>query len=131
MLDYFGGVIYWTGELEPMVQFYRDVLELPVHSIHPDFVAFELGGIRISVGAHSEVRGPAPDGVRVMINLGVEDIFATFEALRKHGVGFIRPPEREEWGGWVATFSDPDGNLLQLLQQPPTPGHQGDARGRV
>ena len=29
-----------------------------------------------------------------------------------------RAPEREEWGGWVATFADPDGNVLQLMQLP-------------
>jgi predicted enzyme related to lactoylglutathione lyase len=116
MPDYFGGVIYWTGNLEPMVEFYRDVLGLPVHSIHPDFAAFELGGIRISVGAHSQVAGPTREGVRVMVNLGVHDIFATYEALKSRGVDFVRPPEQEVWGGWIATFRDPDGNLLQLLQ---------------
>jgi predicted enzyme related to lactoylglutathione lyase len=119
MLDYFGGVIYWTGNLEPMVRFYRDVLELPVHSIHSDLVAFELGGIRISVGSHSEVAGASRDPVRVMVNLGVEDVFSTHKRLTARGVNFVRPPEREEWGGWIATFSDPDGNLLQLLQQAP------------
>jgi len=120
MLDSFGGVIYWTGNLTPMVKFYRDVLDLPIHSVHPDFAAFELGGIRISVGSHSEVRGPNSEGVRVMVNFGTEDIFASYEALKGRGVHFVRPPEREQWGGWVATFSDPDGNLLQLLQQAPS-----------
>jgi predicted enzyme related to lactoylglutathione lyase len=33
-------------------------------------------------------------------------------------VEFIRQPEREQWGGWIATFKDPDGNILQLLQLP-------------
>ena len=36
------------------------------------------------------------------------------------GVVFTRAPEREEWGGWVATFADPDGNVLQLMQLPVT-----------
>jgi catechol 2,3-dioxygenase-like lactoylglutathione lyase family enzyme len=31
------------------------------------------------------------------------------------GVVFERPPEREDWGGTVATFHDPDGNTLQLF----------------
>jgi predicted enzyme related to lactoylglutathione lyase len=119
VFSYFGGVIFWTGNLEPMIAFYRDVLQLPVHSIHPDFAAFELGGIRISVGLHSGVHGPNPDGVRVMVNLGVDDISSLHETLSRRGVQFIRTPEREVWGGWVATFRDPDGNLLQLLQQPP------------
>jgi predicted enzyme related to lactoylglutathione lyase len=33
-------------------------------------------------------------------------------------VDFTRAPAREEWGGWVATFADPDGNVLQLMQLP-------------
>ena len=51
-----------------------------------------------------------------MINLGVNDIHGEYDELRRRGVDFLRPPEREHWGGWVATFRDPDGNVLQLLQ---------------
>ena len=53
-----------------------------------------------------------------MVNLDVEDIHAAHERLSDAGVEFIRPPEREHWGGWVCTFADPDGNILQLLEQP-------------
>jgi predicted enzyme related to lactoylglutathione lyase len=116
VIEYFGGVIIWTDNLAPMVRFYRDVLELPVHSIHPDFAVFEVGGIRLSVGLHSQIHGPARDRLRLMVNLGVEDIHAAFRTLAGRGVEFSRPPEREHWGGWIATFVDPDGNLLQLLQ---------------
>ena len=38
--------------------------------------------------------------------------------MQANGVEFIRPPEQEHWGGWVATFKDPDGNILQMLQFP-------------
>ena len=55
-----------------------------------------------------------------MINLGVSDIQKVYEKLTSQGVNFIRPPEQEHWGGWVATFEDPDGNILQFLQQPNT-----------
>ena len=53
-----------------------------------------------------------------MPHLGVDDIHAEHARLAAEGVEFIRVPEREHWGGWVATFSDPDGNVLQLLQFP-------------
>jgi predicted enzyme related to lactoylglutathione lyase len=53
-----------------------------------------------------------------MINLGVDHIHAEHRRLADIGVNFVRPPERESWGGWVATFKDPDDNLLQLLQLP-------------
>jgi len=118
MIDSFGGVIFWTQNLETMVAFYRDTLGLPIHSVRPEFVAFQLGEVRVSVGRHSEVCGQTREPVRVMVNFGVDDIASACERLRAAGVEFVRAPEREHWGGWVASFCDPDGNTLQLLQQP-------------
>ena len=54
-----------------------------------------------------------------MINFDVKDIHTAHRTLVDRGVEFTRPPEQEHWGGWVATLLDPDGNMLQLLQQPP------------
>jgi predicted enzyme related to lactoylglutathione lyase len=53
-----------------------------------------------------------------MPHLGVTDIHAEHARLSAEGVEFIRQPEREHWGGWVATLKDPDGNVLQLLEFP-------------
>jgi predicted enzyme related to lactoylglutathione lyase len=53
-----------------------------------------------------------------MINLAVDDIQGMYAALCGKGVSFLKPPTQEYWGGWVATFFDPDGNILQLMQQP-------------
>ena len=68
------------------------------------------------VGRHGEVAGRSKDPFRFMPHLGVDDIHAEALRLTEAGVEFIRPPEQESWGGWVATFKDPDGNVLQLLQ---------------
>ena len=118
MIDGIAGVVIWTDNLASMTQFYRDTLGFPVHSERPYFVAFEWGAMRFSIGLHSEISGQALDPRRVMINLATSDIQALHARLTAAGVQFIRPPEREHWGGWVATFADPDGNTLQLLQQP-------------
>jgi uncharacterized glyoxalase superfamily protein PhnB len=53
-----------------------------------------------------------------MAHLGVDDIHRQYQQLQEAGVEFIRPPEQEHWGGWIATFKDPDGNILQMLQLP-------------
>ena len=112
------GVIIWTDDLERLAAFYRDTLELTPHSVRPNFVAFRWGDMRLSVGEHAEVDGPTREPHRVMVNLATSDIHAAHAKLTGRGVTFTRPPEQEHWGGWVATFQDPDGNTLQLLQQP-------------
>ena len=118
MIDGVAGVIIWTENIAGMAAFYRDTLGLPVHSERPHFVAFEWGEMRFSIGEHSEVHGRNAEPQRIMVNFGTSDIHALHERLTAAGVRFVRPPEREHWGGWVATFEDPDGNLLQLLEQP-------------
>ena len=118
MIDRVAGVIIWTGDFERLSAFYRCTLGLVPHSVRHDFIAFKWGGVRFSVGLHSEVSGETSEPNRIMVNFEVRDIQGVYDALRVRGVRFIRPPEPEHWGGWVCTFSDPDGNLLQLLQQP-------------
>ena len=116
MIDGLAGVIIWTDDLDRLSAFYTDTLGLSPHSVRPHFVSFKWGGVRLGLGAHREVSGRSRDPYRVMINLAASDIHVEYEALRSRGVEFMRPPEREHWGGWVATFRDPDGNVLQLLQ---------------
>ena len=110
------GVTFWTDNLERLFYFYNDVLQLPLHSRHEDFIAFELGDIRFNIGLHSDISGVSKDPFRFMPHLGVLEIQEEAKRLTQAGVKFIRQPEQETWGGWVATFEDPDGNILQLMQ---------------
>mgnify|MGYP001159689946 CR=1 FL=1 len=112
------GVTIWTDNLEAMFSFYHETLRLPLHSRHEDFIAFRLGEVRFNIGLHDQVRGASQDPFRLMPHLGVDDIHQEARRLKEQGVEFIRPSEQEQWGGWVATFKDPDGNVLQLLQLP-------------
>lgn len=114
------GVLVWTEahRFPAMLRFYRETLGLTARSVKNDFVNFDWGGVRLSVGVHAAVHGASRDALRIMIHFAVADIHAAHARLARAGVVFSRPPEREEWGGWVATFTDPDGNTLQLLQLP-------------
>jgi catechol 2,3-dioxygenase-like lactoylglutathione lyase family enzyme len=114
------GVLIWTerARFDAMARFYRDRLGLIPRSSKPDFINFDWAGVRLSVSVHGGVSGPSRDPLRIMVNLAVDDIHALHARLQREGVVFTRPPEAEEWGGQVATFLDPDGNLLQLLQLP-------------
>ena len=110
------GVTIWTEDLERLVAFYRDILGLKIHRHHGDFVNFVFGSMRLNLGKHDRVKGRSSEPYRTMVHFGVDDIHQMHRQLQAQGVEFIREPEQEEWGGWVATLLDPDGNILQLLQ---------------
>jgi len=48
------------------------------------------------------------------LSFEVADIDAVYDTLRGRGVVFAASPERQGWGGTVATLRDPAGNELQI-----------------
>ncbi len=110
------GVLIYTGNFPPMLAFYRDTLGLTPRGVKPGFVNFEWNEVRLTVTEHSEVHGTALDSLRIMVNFTVDDIQGAVARLKAAGVVFSREPEQESWGGWIATFHDPDGNTLQLFE---------------
>ena len=111
------GVTIWTDDLERLVGFYRDTLGLVLRGQKEGWANFAWGDMRLNLGLHDRVKGQAQDPYRMMISFGVSDIHGEYRRLVEQGVEFIRAPEQEDWGGWVATFLDPDDNLLQFLQR--------------
>ena len=59
--------------------------------------------------------GEAMTGRFLAVSLQVDDIDDTYRSLSNKGVPFTAPPERQAWGGSLAHFRDPDGNVLTLL----------------
>ena len=110
------GLIIWTEHIDVLSNFYRDVLQLVPHSVKSDFISFKWGDTRLNIGTHSDIKGLSKDKFRIMINLRVNDVRAVHRHLAERGVDFMRTPEQEYWGGWICTFSDPDGNIIQLVQ---------------
>ena len=88
MINGIVGITLWTDDLDRMFNFYHDVLRLPLHSQHDDFIAFELGEIRFNVGLHGQVSGQSADPFRIMPHLGVDDIHGDCARLREAGATF-------------------------------------------
>lgn len=105
-----------SDQPEALREWYAEVLELPPADTPG---AFDVGGAQIIFDGHSEVHGKAQEPQRVLINFFVDDLAAERERLLAKGVEFIREPEREEWGGLITTFLDPDGNYLQFIEFKP------------
>jgi catechol 2,3-dioxygenase-like lactoylglutathione lyase family enzyme len=85
------------------------------------FCVFDVHGIDLVIEA---VPDDAPADEQALVgrftglSFAVEDIAATYARLVAAGVQFAGPPQRQFWGGTLATLSDPAGNELQLVQYP-------------
>jgi len=106
----------WSEDLKKLLPFYRDVLGLEVGLETPGFVVLgDPNGPAVAIGTHSEVRGNAVDPCRHIVGFDTDDIQGDCARLKSAGVEFIEEPNRQD-GVWTATFHDPEGNYLQLLQ---------------
>jgi len=103
---------------ERLVAFYRDVVGLAPNPQIGE-AAFDADGTPFLIDGHSETKGPAREPQRVLINFFVDDLAAEQSRLEKQGVRFIRSAGKEEWGGVISTFLDPDGNYGQLIEYAP------------
>jgi len=52
------------------------------------------------------------------LSFTVPDVYAKHIELAAAGVKFTGKPEKQFWGGTLATLQDPAGNELQIVQQP-------------
>lgn len=106
----------WSEDLNNLLPFYRDVLGLDVGMEAPGFVILgDPNGAAVALGTHSEVHGAASDAARHIVGFDSDDIQGDCVRLRDAGVEFVEEPNKQG-NGWIATFRDPEGNLLQLLQ---------------
>jgi predicted enzyme related to lactoylglutathione lyase len=107
----------WSEDIQKnLLHFYRDVLGLSVSVDTPEFVV--LGNPRgpsVTLGTHSDVKGKNPDPARHMVGLETDDIESEVRRLKQNGVEFVSDPEKFDQVT-VATFKDPEGNYIQLLQ---------------
>ncbi len=108
----------WSEDLNNLLPFYRDVIGLPVGMEAPGFVIMgDPNSAAVALGTHSEVHGPAAEPARHMIGFETDDIDGEFARLKGKGVDFIEEPTAPgDAGVRLATFKDPEGNLLQLFQ---------------
>ncbi len=70
---------------------------------------------RLAAGDHE---GDDLVGRFVGVSLQVDDIQKTYDELTAAGVVFESPPAPQPWGGVLAHFRDPEGNVLTLLGSP-------------
>lgn len=112
-----GYVNVFVSDFRQSLVFYRDVLGLTPNRIDEDwgYGSFHAGAVSFAI---AKANDPALLGRHTGIGFIVDDIDATYDKLREAGVDFEMPPTPQPWGGTLALFKDPDGNIFYL-----DPGH--------
>lgn len=99
--------------------FYRDVLEFPLTFADADmgWAQFQLGPCYLGLERCDPTDAEAQElvGRFVGTSIEVDDIHRVYQHLRDKGVEFTAAPAKQPWGGTLAHFKDPEGNVFTLL----------------
>jgi predicted enzyme related to lactoylglutathione lyase len=109
------GVRIWVDDMAKARTFYGDLLGLPVKWDFGDAMGYDVGADLIVEMADDEARREGLLARFAGLSISVPDIDAAYRDLTAKGVEFLGPPEKMPWGGLLAHFKDPAGNVLTLL----------------
>lgn len=110
------GTTIWSEDVNNLLPFYRDTVGLKVGMESDGFIVMgDPQQPALCLGTHSEVHGKNADPARHIVTLGSDDVDGDFQRLKGAGVEFIAEPVDFD-NVRIATFKDPEDNLVQLLK---------------
>jgi len=107
-------VWFWVRDMDRAVAFYGDALGLAMRMRHgDDWAEFEAGGIRIGLHGAGSDEGVPHGGTAVFL---VEDLDLAKASLEGRGVAFEEHLGEVPGYARYASFEDPDGNSMQIIE---------------
>lgn len=106
-----GSILLGSADPDRLREWYRAALA-PWHT-GDGFIHF--AGLDLLIDGRDDVAATNTEPGRVVLNFHVDDAAATAAHLDTVGVKWLVPLE-ERPDGLFATFTDPDGNILQIIQ---------------
>ncbi len=109
-------IMLGSEDAKSLSNFYSTIFG-PPDSSDDSFIGWQLGGVGLSIGPHSEVKGRNESPGRILLNLETADFQQEFDRIKALGVTVVQEPYRpggEDMDFWMATFEDPDGNYFQI-----------------
>lgn len=115
-----------TDKFNEMKEFYSGKLGFDVINKNGNFVEFRSKGIRLSLIERKSLNDFIPadsltserKGSAVGIGFkykSTQEVDEAYSKLKSKGVAFVASPKQQEWGEYTAFFSDPDGNIHELV----------------
>lgn len=121
-LDY---VVLIVNDIDESQRFYTETLGLPLKHRRGSYAQIESGETRLglfSQAAMVSIIGDAAEsthttvGAKFELGFKVDDCDSVFAELVKDEVPVIAPPQTRSWGQRTAYLADPDGNLIELVE---------------
>jgi len=117
-------ITLFMPDLDAAKRFYQDVFGLPVFYEDDNSAVFKFGETLINLLKESEAPGlvdpaavaPVGSGVRFQFTLGVDDVDAMSEELKRRGVELLNGPIDRPWGIRTASFRDPGGHIWEIAR---------------
>ncbi len=114
-------VIVYVSNMQRSTAFYRDVLGLPLKFTSPGWTEFNTGTTAVALHTSGESTAPLqsqrPPAGQAHLGFVVDDLQATYEALKALDVPFSLPPQKQASGVILAVLHDPDGLGITLQQR--------------
>ncbi len=109
------GVTFYVSDLERAKKFYEETLGLEKKYEYSSYVGYECGGVEVGLIPKLE-EGQSVSPLSPPVEFLVSDVEQAYRELKQKGVNVIKELHEEPWGGRQATFTDPDGNMLEIVQ---------------
>ena len=122
-LDY---VILIVDDIDKAQHFYTKTLGLPLKHRSGEYAQIALSGTRLGLFSRSAMAStldqklePESSSTKFELGFKVENCDAAFDELVACGVPAVTEPQTRSWGQRTAYLADPDGNLIELVENLP------------
>ena len=132
-IRFLSGLILVSEQPERLVDFYRDVLGLPLaeerHGDTAPHWACELGDVHFAIHPVADYEGEPTATGAVKLAFMIFDLAGFVRWLEARGVPLCYPPAEFGTESRITAIRDPDGNLIELTELGPSwLGHLKDHR---
>ena len=111
-----GAVILLVSDMQRSIDFYQNILELPLKNKSREWVEFFKDGTTIALHPlKKKPQGHAKSKIGILVGFMVHDMDKTCEKLKAKNVKFIKEPKDEVFGKH-AIIADPDEYMISIAQ---------------
>lgn len=106
-----------VNDWEAACDFYENKIGLTAEFKNAEFgwAELDVGGAKFGIERADADQSLV--GRFLGVSLQVDNVDKTYADLIAKGVEFTAPPQKQDWGGTLAHFKDPDGNVVTLMSE--------------